>query len=689
MISLQVYQSIVTKEFLLNMKDIVNKTRPGINDKAMTEKLSPEDLRIVDLLSRKYWYVTRIEQHTYGTNSCHVVFMKPVEYVTQNFNIRRELILIMSPYSTFEPRTLDVLDTLDVQQLRLEEICCIIVSHDPNIENVIRQYQKSNKESRVFVPFFYEELQIDENDEFVINRMRTYFYARDLFGIQDALKKELYFFGRGELIQELVNKHDNLENAGIFGLRKTGKTSILYGVQRTLNKKGSISSFIDCQVLHLMPWNLALRTIIQKLVEENGLKQKLIAQNNEKYNNEAEVYPAFENDMRNVLSAAKKNILLIFDEIENITPDTSATASWNKGESFLKFWQVIRSFFQSQYGKYRYTYLIAGTNPRCIEMPKVNNVDNPLFSQFMPSYIQPFDYSKTAEMLDQLGGYMGIRFSPEVITHIEEDFGGHPLLIRQVCSYIHRNTTLNRPVVINKAEYLEYKKNFYQDQAGFSVYAKMILQVLMDWYPDEYQMLQWLALGDISSFKEFSQDNEFINHLRNYGIIGRDSTKNEYHFRIEALKNFLLDINKYKHPALSEEDKIKEICSRRVVIEKKLRRLVKRQLKSTLGETMAKEEIIRALYGPHEIGHKSNNPYAEFFDPNKHDIYLDTLFKIIERQYGLFENLFGLPKHEFDPKASILNQLRRIDAHSKKVEDSDFQTFRGIASWFEGVLADE
>ena len=158
-----------------------NKTRPGINEQVRMEELSETEGRIIDLLSRKYWYITRIEPYKYGLNQCHVAFMKPVDYVSQNFNISRELIMILSPFENFEPRTLDVLDELDVQQLRLEEICCIVVSHDQNIESVINQYQRSNKESRIFIPFYYKNLLKENNDEYVINQMRSYFYSRDLF----------------------------------------------------------------------------------------------------------------------------------------------------------------------------------------------------------------------------------------------------------------------------------------------------------------------------------------------------------------------------------------------------------------------------------------------------------------------------------------------------------------------------
>lgn len=44
---------------------------------------------------------------------------------------------------------------------------------------------------------------------------------------------------------------------------------------------------------------------------------------------------------------------------------------------------------------------------------------------------------------------------------------------------------------------------------------------------------------------------------------------------------------------------------------------------------------------------------------------------------------------EFKNKANLLNIYRRTDAHSKSISDEDFAIFRGIASWFEGILSEE
>lgn len=673
------------------MVNKVNKTYPGIYPNAKMDCLSDKEQRIIKNISRKYWYVTRVERQAFTKNATFkVAFLKPVDYITQNFNLNREVVLILSQYESFEARALDVLDNLDAQLLRLEEICCMVASNDDNIEVVINELLKSNNESRIIVPFTYSELLNEADEELVINKMRKHFFSRDLFGIQIALKKDIYFFGRRDLIQELVNKHENGENAGIFGLRKTGKTSILYGIMRTLNRKNSLPIFIDCQILHNQPWNLALRYIVQKIIADGQLKQSIIEKSLGSYENENEAAFVFEEDMARIMQVhLKKNLLLIFDEVENITFDTSISASWKSGVSFVKFWQVVRSYSQNQRTKWQFTFLIAGTNPRCIEIPSIHKTDNPIFSLFTPHYIEPFNFEQTSEMLNRLGGYMGIQFTPEVIAHVQEDFGGHPLLIRQMCSYIHRSIPTTRPVEIRTQDYLVYKKRFYDDQSGFTQYAQMILQVLSDWYPDEYQMLVWLAIEDEDNFNECAQDSSFIQHLKSYHIIEENGTQAGYHFKIEALQNFLVNKNKFQRPLTSAEDREKEIMIRRSNIEKKLRKLLKRQLKSSIGEEKAKEEMIRAIYGAKEIGHKSNIPYSDFFDSSKHELYLKTLFDVIDRNYGLFENLFEANKETFDSKWRLLNQYRRTDAHAVHISDSDFTTFRGIAQWFETKLSEE
>jgi hypothetical protein len=60
---------------------------------------------------------------------------------------------------------------------------------------------------------------------------------------------------------------------------------------------------------------------------------------------------SFERDMKLIVaSLGKKPALLIFDEIENISPSSASSDHWRTGNDFVYFWQTLRSVFQSDRG---------------------------------------------------------------------------------------------------------------------------------------------------------------------------------------------------------------------------------------------------------------------------------------------------------------------------------------------------
>lgn len=676
------------------MSQLVNNTKPGCNPDLNFGFLNEDEIKIVDFLSRKYWYVTRLNRITIAGSTYNTLFIKPTREISIGFNLYREIVVVFSNYDKFMPRSLDAVDNLDIQELRLEEICCVIVSKDNDVSTKIASYLKSNQESRVIIPFTYSELLETEDNEFVPNRFRMLFYQRDLFDIQDPLQTDLYFFGRTDLIHDIVNRHLCTQNIGIFGLRKTGKTSILHGVERVLDKKNCVSIFFDCETLHFQDWNKALSYIIESLRSKCNVPRKDLHTEDEYLNSFSADF--FKEDIKRIYrNNGKRSVLLIFDEIEHISFDTSISPGWKSGESFIKFWQVIRSAYQQLQKEGVFTYLLAGTNPHCLEQSKIEKVDNPIFAQFNPVFIEPFTYQQTKEMVQRLGGYMGIDFTDTICGHLEEDFGGHPLLIRQMCSFIHKNTHEKRPFKVDKSFYNDIKKRFYLSSTGFNKYAEMILNVLVSDYPDEYDMLTFLATGDNASFNGFAQiDRSYTSHLLNYGIIEENAKHDGYSFKIEAIGDYLRQKMRYQRINLTQEEKWAEIGERRNRLEPKLRNFVRVQLKSGHGLATATDRIKSALIGDdpsnkERIKRMRSPVYNDFFDPHKVNIYLRTLFKVISDNYEkCFRNLFEEDVDLFKAKAKIIASYGRPDAHAKEIDDNEFQLFRSAMSWLEGVIND-
>ena len=654
---------------------------PGIHNGFNDAYFSKVEKKIVQYFSRE-WYLTKSFKYTVWTSEYRAMLIKPTEKYRNAFNLDRELIVIFSPYENFEPRSFDVVKKItdEAQEFRLEEICSVMISRDENVEDKIKMLFKTNKEFQVVVPISYSGIVSNIDDEnYVFNLFRKNFYSRDLFEFDSPLRTDLYFFGRSDTVQDLVSRHLSHENSGLFGLRKTGKTSLLYGVKRLLKKKNSLAVIIDCELIYLKRWNMALFSIIRQICSENSIK----VNTDESRYAEDRTSDAFLADIEYICRKARvKSVLLIFDEVEQITFDVSVSEYWKGGNDFLKFWHILRGLFQKEGSKF--TYLIAGTNPMCVEKSTVCGVDNPIYNQ-IPSncFIPNFSFNEVKDMVTKLGSFMGMNFEESVIGNMTQDYGGHPFLIRNLCSSINKLCTTERPITVNRALYVKGKEEFEKVRGG--EYSEMILEVLNRYYPDEFVMLTSLSLGDIEFFKEFAESSPaYTSHLFGYGIL--EEGGGHFEIKIDMLKRYLQQKNKYKKLYQSNEEKQHEISTRRNVIEPKLRKIVRNQLRAVLGASKAKEEVL-SLY-THEVRRRYLSlPYNDLFNPNKVNIYFDQLRQLICKHWAsCFANVFETDVEKFKSHMVLINCCRKGDAHASEITDATMESFRGSMSWLEHIV---
>lgn len=649
--------------------------RPGKNPAVSYKLLTEQERGILEVLEGE-WYIT------HGVNVISLnqkiqykyFLMKLPDAYQKLFNLEREIVVIMNDYDNFEPRTLSILERIndEFQDLRIEKIVAVVISRDPRVQEKTQSLLRSDQENQVIIPFSYDEINNSISKFYYIcERFKKYFYSRDLFAFQSPLKKDFYFFGRSELIHELVDRHENNESSGLFGLRKTGKTSIIFGIQRVLSRRDKPSVFIDCQnpALHQLRWDKALKYVIDEIKTQNKLEAKLRTADPTDQYTDAKAAFSFEKDM---LTLSRKmdeqNLIMIFDEIEHISPDISPSEHWKSGSDFVFFWQTLRSV--SQKHPSLFTYLIVGTNPKCTEVAQINGVDNPIFNQIPCRYIPSFSVKQTTEMVTTLGSIMGLEFDDIVCSKLTEDFGGHPFLIRKVCSEIHQGASSARPVHVDKGLYAKGIKKFRRQ---YATYIEMILKVLELYYRDEYDMLRDLAVGNIEQFEQLAAlSNEYTDHLLGYNVIGGEP--GTFSFKIEAIRNYLMDKNKHEKVKQSTEERWSEISERRNALETKLRVIVRQILYATCGEAEARK-LVLDTYGGRRKELYEQYQYKDIFNPVKCDVYLEDMRKIIEKQWALFENIFGNNRNKFSVAMQTINELRR-DAHAGEVSDEEMQLFR-------------
>ena len=398
--------------------------------------------------------------------------------------------------------------------------------------------------------------------------------------------------------------------------------------------------------------------------------------------NEGNANLQFSTDLEKIINLSNKDILILFDEIEQISPELSMNENWREGDDFIKFWQTIRSNFHKLGNKFN--FILAGTNPSAIEKISINKHDNPLFNQLKAeSYLPPFKVEDTKNMVNKLGGYMGLMFDDIVCAKLTNDFGGHPYLIRHFCSTINKyinDEKMSKPITITQAIYNKVMPIFSEKSADN--YCRFILQVLEDYYPEENIFLEKLALGEINERDKYNP--QILTHLLGYGII--EINQKVIGFKVEVLKNYLTRKYKYKRQNLTDDEKWKEISERRNRIEVKLRKIVKMQLKAIYGSN-AKQKVLEIMR-PELKTKYQNLQYNDLFNPDKCEIYFNLLGNLIEKHWdNCFKNLFSKNKPTIRAYFTIINNLRK-DCHASIVSDGEMDNFRGSISQLEEIVDD-
>ena len=616
-----------------------------------------------------------------GNSTFRYFLMKPTEIFSEMFNIERELVVVFSPYPNFEPRSLDAFDLAQsaFSDLRVESVCRVLVSQDDNVESKIDSILKVDPEQAIVIPFTYAELSSDYDDFFLRNRFRKHFYSRDLFAFHSPLKKDLYFFGRSALIQDLVNRHRSGEHTGLFGLRKSGKTSIIYAIERFLSAHKEQFVSIDCESpsVHKLRWNELLHKLVAQVHRAKDSKARIHSVDEYTEKGAADLFTA---DMLAVHRSKKAApVLIILDEIERISPDTGSSDHWRQGEDFVYFWQTMRGFYQRYPDVF--TYMLVGTNPNCVERALIAGHENPLFSSIAAQYVPPFSLERVQQMVSKLGRYIGLAFDPLVYAKLTEDFGGHAFLIRQVCSNINRECKGDRPALVDKALYERVKGDFTRNTVE---YLDMVIQVLRDWYPDEYDMLTLLAQQDIDSFTQFASDHaQYTKHLIGYGLIQKGP--NGYSFNIEAVKEFLERKHRYERLNLTEEEKVAEVSTRRNRIERSLRGIARNTLKVAVGKKKAGEKVLAATPENRRIRFGTDSVDI-LLDPDSSPLFLLELINLIKREWEIFENVFEMDKTKLILMLEEINAVGRPDAHAKRLAEDDFAQLRLYLKKIEGLL---
>ena len=266
-----------------------------------------------------------------------------------------------------------------------------------------------------------------------------YLQRVDFFDDKNAISDTFSFFGRTEILQRLAEELLRYQGIGLFGLRKSGKTSVLLQLGFLLRQHPIVH--IDLQRYGGSRYGAALFNDILQLLSTLETEAKLPSF--EPFPLEkpaAELTGEFIQrviDFASAIQQTKKYklpILCFLDEVERILP--TPEDSREKAEEFNACFGALRVLCQEQR---QLSLLVADVHPDCnrINMWKQQGVaTNPVFSFFKEVFLPPFSEEETKDMLINIGKLMGLEFDEQTPKQIHRQSGGHPFVSRQLARFL-------------------------------------------------------------------------------------------------------------------------------------------------------------------------------------------------------------------------------------------------------------
>ena len=567
----------------------------------------------------------------------------------------------------------------------------ILVSNAKTLIAEINKMKGGN--SAAIIPFTFEELlNCTSNDALsalILNRFEEYLFENNMLGQENPIEEDTLLFGdRGKIADSIVQRCAENKSSGIFGLRRSGKSSVLRAVERRLIQNSIKYTKIEArsELETIDSWKTALYDISRKVrIATTGIEQK-DGESRSEYNARLKLSSTEEDYMRRPTQCFVEDVklytkdesafVIAIDEVELITYNTATSSMWQDLDSYKGFWGALRDS--------EIALIICGVNSTINEKSTIvfkgKSCDNPMYERihncagFSKTYLPAFTDEQTGVMINTLGSYSNIGFN-NVYVDINRAFGGQPYAIRQFCAYVFDNVkehrTVGRVYQVSKPTFMALLEKFNNSSKGIQLFNTILQHIQI--YSDEYDELKNLAL-EPEKHRIITPDNTTsIDHLEKYGLIEYDRNTHFVTFNIASIREFICKYATKKPEQMTNDERRQYIQDRVKICEEKLKQYLLNLF--TYNRSLNARSVLTGYITSRKI---STNPKAnpapnpntcvirDFFNHKLFIMYFSTLKAIIKDKWAVCGSDFtacGISKENFSTYMDDLNAGRTDADH--------------------------
>jgi serine/threonine-protein kinase len=515
----------------------------AIDERRITEFINESTLRqtVAAVLRKAGFIIVWVQEEAKGSR--WGFYLKLPRRLRDTFGTGREVLVWVVQSSEFQARTVtQAADIISREKPRLCEDFAIIITHDP--DTATHTSETGSALDVFFLGFNVADFRSFEpfGKQDFVRALQRRLYARDLYDLPTAVTRSDDFYGRRSLVTDLATRlRQGSRHIGLFGLRKIGKTSVIYRLRSVLrNGDAAFVAHVDIEridAIHpsadYLLWSIgeAIFDAHRQIRRVPGLNMIGQYRLYSAIPNPDTVFELFDHDVHLILNSVRRPLVLMFDEIELLSPDTPGS-EW--GNSFVRIWRLLRGLDQQMPG--RFSFLVTGTNPSSFETNRIGSQENPAYNYFSIEYLKPLDLEETGNLLRGIGERIGLQWQEDAVKFTFSATGGHPALVRTFASGVFRhNPPLDSPVAVGGKQARQLVERYLVEKSSL---LSQVVAVLNEQYPSEYYLLETLARGELSTFREYAAAfPDDVAHLIGYGLC--DLPDQCVGLNIELLQTFL------------------------------------------------------------------------------------------------------------------------------------------------------
>lgn len=365
---------------------------------------------------------------------------------------------------------------------------------------------------------------------------------RDLYDSTHPVSGGLFFGRKGLLVQLRDELHDG-RFLGIYGLRKIGKTSLVYKLRDEQLRNDAVA-YVDLQAsltlgtgnCDALYWEVERALFNRLSATGHPLSDLLQLGKVERFSSlpdgGAKAPLVFAEDIRAFLDAVAANqaggierVVIFLDELEHILP----VARQDGVAGYLEFFALLRGLSQTERYEGALSCVVVAANAEISERGYWGSRDNPVFALFTPFFVPPLPEGECEEMIRRLGERMSVHWKPEATAAVFSETCGHPFLTRALCSFIARRQN-RRPLHVTRRMVDEHILPFLRDR-GYLL--EQITKLVETRFPEGSQVLERIALDESPD----GATDETLRHLRSYYLI--DAEDGTYRITLNLLYRWL------------------------------------------------------------------------------------------------------------------------------------------------------